>query len=615
MLTRCTKIIILLLMLLLINGQVHAKPLCYKTPYYQGYQGYHTFRIPSLISATDGTLLAFAEGRRSSSGDTGNIDLVLRRSVDFGNTWKALQVVWSDGDNTCGNPVPVVDHSNGRIWLFMTHNLGQDTQSEIFAGTSDGIRTIWSCYSDDSGATWSVPVNRFNEVQPLGTRWDATGPGNGIQIENGFNPGRLVIPAESRNIQSDDHGLTWYQSMRTTSNTGEGAVVELNYGTLFRNDRATSSWKSFNRRVICYSYDQGNNWTSLQICPELVCPICQASTISYLTDDNTRLILFSNPAATTRIRMTVKCSYNNARNWPLAKMIYKKDSAYSSLAELANNEVGLLYENGDGWPYHRISYARFDLDWMQDSTVFCWDFEEYAPGQEISAKSNAVFDSRGYALNGKSNKNITVIDGSQTYNGTAALKFDGIGQNLIIDDIDSKDILDFDADESFLIRVTFRTEAHAEQDAESSGSLVAKDVGTSQPSWWFRVQAGKLVFFVDDGSESTLVRSNLLVNDNIWHEAIAFRDSEQKILQIYLDGVLSGESLDDTTGTYANDNDLVIGSFNDGSRSFIGEIDKVQIVRGDMSDVVLLQQGDLNGDNLINMDDLNILLQNWITLY
>ena len=46
--------------------------------------GIHTFRIPALIAARNGTLLAFAEGRRSGGGDAGDIDLVLKRSRDGG---------------------------------------------------------------------------------------------------------------------------------------------------------------------------------------------------------------------------------------------------------------------------------------------------------------------------------------------------------------------------------------------------------------------------------------------------------------------------------------------------------------------------------------------------
>src|SRR5262249_50094408 len=73
-----------------------------------GQAGYHPYRIPSLLISAKGTLLAFCEGRKTSRSDTGDIDLVLRRSFDGGKTWQPTQIVWDDGDNTCGNPCPVV---------------------------------------------------------------------------------------------------------------------------------------------------------------------------------------------------------------------------------------------------------------------------------------------------------------------------------------------------------------------------------------------------------------------------------------------------------------------------------------------------------------------------
>src|SRR5262245_36037665 len=80
-----------------------------------GQNGYHTYRIPVLIVATNGALLAFCEGRKDSASDTGRIDLLFKRSTDNGETWSAQQVVWSDGTNVCGNPAPVVDRSSGKI--------------------------------------------------------------------------------------------------------------------------------------------------------------------------------------------------------------------------------------------------------------------------------------------------------------------------------------------------------------------------------------------------------------------------------------------------------------------------------------------------------------------
>jgi HEAT repeat protein len=338
--------------------------------YRSGTEGYHTFRIPAIIVSPQGDLLAFAEGRRYSRSDTGDIDLVLKRSKDNGITWSRLQVVWNgNGPHTAGNPVPVVDESTGRIWLFMTHNLGQDTQDEIQKGTSDGVRTIWATYSDDDGYTWAEPTNLFAVTQDPTTRWDATGPGVGIQLRLGEKAGRLIIPAIGRTIYSDDHGVTWRQGQKF-GGTSESQIVELTDGRLLRNDRAVARLVP-NRRPISYSTDQGFSWGSTRYAPELVESYVQASTIRYEPVDSPspyrNILLFSNPAhATSRVNMTVKVSLDEGDTWTIAKTIYPGPSAYSCLVRLPDGTIGLLFEGGIDGPYEYIYFTRFTLDWLLD---------------------------------------------------------------------------------------------------------------------------------------------------------------------------------------------------------------------------------------------------------
>ncbi len=92
----------------------------------KGEKGYSCYRIPAIVKTTKGTLLAFAEARKNSCSDTGNIDLVLRRSSNDGATWGEMVMVWDDGENTCGNPAPVVVEETGKIILLMTWNNGAD---------------------------------------------------------------------------------------------------------------------------------------------------------------------------------------------------------------------------------------------------------------------------------------------------------------------------------------------------------------------------------------------------------------------------------------------------------------------------------------------------------
>jgi sialidase-1 len=184
-----------------------------------GDDGYHTFRIPAMAVTNRGTVLAFAEGRKNTRSDTGDIDLVLKRSTDGGKTWSKLQVVWDDGDHVCGNPAPVVDRKTGAIFLLMTRNLGTDHERQIIDQTSTDTRRIFVTQSTDDGVTWTTPAEITKDVKRDNWTWYATGPCQGIQIVHGKYKGRLVIPCDhneaeakkqfSHVIYSDDHGKTW----------------------------------------------------------------------------------------------------------------------------------------------------------------------------------------------------------------------------------------------------------------------------------------------------------------------------------------------------------------------------------------------------------------------
>nr|MBI1231808.1 hypothetical protein [Cytophagales bacterium] len=104
---------------------------------------YDTYRIPSIVRCIDGTLIAFCEGRVKGRGDSGNIDLIARRSGDSGKTWSPVIPIWNDGPNTCGNPAPVVDLTTGRVWILMTWNLGDDHESQVMSGTSRDVRHVY----------------------------------------------------------------------------------------------------------------------------------------------------------------------------------------------------------------------------------------------------------------------------------------------------------------------------------------------------------------------------------------------------------------------------------------------------------------------------------------
>ncbi len=341
-----------------------------------GEGGYHTYRIPAIVATKNGTLLAFCEGRRSSGSDTGDIDLLVKRSFDKGRTWSKMAVVADLGADTVGNPAPVVDRKTGAILLLFTRNPGHVTEKQIVSAAVDETRTVWITASRDGGVTWSVPREITSSVKRPDWTWYATGPGNGIQLCNG----RLVIPCDhtvkgtkamhSHVIYSDDRGATWSIGGVAGDKTNESAVAELRDGSLLFNMR---SYHGANRRAIAMSADGGLTWGPTTLDDALIDPVCQGSLVRAVPAARKKgdgRLLFSNAASTKRERMTVRLSSDDGKTWPVARVIHEGPAAYSSLVVLPDRSVGLLYERGDRRPYERITFGRFSLDWLAGKGAF-----------------------------------------------------------------------------------------------------------------------------------------------------------------------------------------------------------------------------------------------------
>lgn len=333
-----------------------------------GADGYHTFRIPSIVLAPNGDLLAFAEGRVNGRGDSGDIDLVMRRSRDGGRTWSDLEVVWDDGAETCGNPCPVVDRETGAILLLMTRNLGRDREPAIIAQESEGTRTVHVTRSTDSGATWSEPEDITAAAKRPDWTWYATGPGAGIQLERGEHAGRLVIPCDhieagtrhyySHVIFSDDHGATWQLGGSSPRHrVNECEVVERADGSLLLNMRNYD--RAQKRRQVCVSADGGRTFADQRHDEALIEPICQASLRRIRWpggDGEPGIVAFSNPAhGEKRENMTLRLSTDDGATWPWSRVLHAGPSAYSCLVALAGGDIGCLFE-ADG--YRRIELVR-----------------------------------------------------------------------------------------------------------------------------------------------------------------------------------------------------------------------------------------------------------------
>ena len=315
---------------------------------------YHTYRIPAVLRSRKGTLLAFCEGRRGGSGDSGDIDLLLKRSSDQGATWSETQVLADLGTDTIGNPAPVADRRGGTIHLLLTRNAGNVTEKQIIDRTVPETRTVWTTTSTDDGHTWAPPREITTSVKPNDWTWYATGPCNGIQLRTG----RLLIPCDhvradksmwSHVIYSDDRGRTWKLGGSAGPQCNESTVAELADGTLLLNMR---SYAGKNRRAVSRSRDGGLTWTPPELDDTLLEPVCQASLIR-----SGKLLLFSNPASEKRMNMTVKSSDDDGKTWRVLETVHAGPAAYSNLVELARGRIGLLYERGERNAYEGIAWT------------------------------------------------------------------------------------------------------------------------------------------------------------------------------------------------------------------------------------------------------------------
>jgi sialidase-1 len=336
-----------------------------------GERDYKEFRIPVLVVTNSGTLLAISEAGRTSS-DSGDRDLLLRRSTDGGRTWSAdIQLLRDEGASTCGNPTVLVDRQTGRIHLLSTVN---------------GAR-VFHNYSDDDGVTWSDfrdITEVFEAFKPrfAWTRF-ATGPGLGIELARGKYKGRFVMTLwftsdekqfRSAVVYSDDRGKTWKPGGLTDEafNTNECTVFERADGTLVLNMRGGGNHPKEGRkpyRITAISSDGGMTWSKSQYDKNLICPECLACTRRHSWPEEERSrVLFANPADEKgRVNMTVRLSYDEGVSWPVAKQIFAGPSAYSCLARLPDGDIGLLFEGGERHRYQKMILARFPLAWLTDA--------------------------------------------------------------------------------------------------------------------------------------------------------------------------------------------------------------------------------------------------------
>ena len=357
--------------------------------------GIHNYRIPTAVVTKNGTVLAFANDRLNSLEDHAQETTVVCWRRAAGTNQVSYQIIAAESGCSCMIGTAVYDVVTGTaICLFQKifrpiDEFAKCTPEARKAAQEAAMREAngrgidpghYAAFSRDDGETWDI---RKIDVSPnpLGAVAFTHGAGAGITIQNGPYKGRLLCPARyatnsyqdteglrkysyNAAIYSDDHGLHWTTSLPVQQGTGEGALVELDGGTIYYNSRA---YFNDNRRYVAYSWDGGETYDSFTSTDQLLEPKfgCNASMVR-LDTFGKPLLLFSNPRHLSRRRdMTICISRDGARTWKPQRKITDRPAAYSCLAyDRTSERIFLFYETGERGAYEGITFAEFDLEWL-----------------------------------------------------------------------------------------------------------------------------------------------------------------------------------------------------------------------------------------------------------
>lgn len=355
------------------------EPPQHTTLFRPGEYGSKYYRIPALVTTTQGTLLAVADRRIESQGDLPNaIDLVLRRSTDNGATWsEPITIARHTEETGYGDAAVVVDRTTGEVICIFASGCG------LWNSTAEHPIDIEVARSSDDGVTWSAPKRITPQiygpecpapaVDSLAGLFAASG--RALQLADG---GLLFVVAAHRTgdqwpplrnyvCRSDDGGHTWHLLPAEASHSGdESKIIE----------RADGSWlmsirnpeKGYRRYAL--SHDKGASWSKVREWKDLPDPACNGDLLRYsLRSEGARRdrMLHSIPADTAERRnVSVALSYDEGKSWPVRKTVWAEPAGYSSLTRLADGSIGLLTEVGDWDTGFEIRFTRLTMEWLTD---------------------------------------------------------------------------------------------------------------------------------------------------------------------------------------------------------------------------------------------------------
>ena len=319
------------------------------------------YRIPALVTAPNGDLIAAIDERVPDCGDlkwSKDINIIVRRSSDQGKTWSSIETVADfPYGKSASDPSMIVDTVTNEIFLFYNY-MDLDNEKDIYY--------LHVVKSTDNGKTWSKPKDITSQIAKPEWHKDFKfiTSGRGIQTSTGKLLHCMAnLDSGMHVFGSDDHGKTWYFIDTPIIEANESKIIELVDGSWMINSRANNK---NTLRYVHKSNDEGKTWLTREE-PQLIDPRCNASIIRYTSVKDgykkNRLLFANANSENGRVNMTVKVSYDEGVTWTQGKTIYAGSSAYSSLTVLKNGDIGLFFEKDD---YTKNVFTSFSLQWLTD---------------------------------------------------------------------------------------------------------------------------------------------------------------------------------------------------------------------------------------------------------
>lgn len=350
------------------------------------------YRIPAVITAKDGSIVAFTDKRKYNNADLPeDIDIVCNRSTDGGHTWSEPITIAQGTGRFQGYGDAALVHSKDENGLLAVFVGGQG----LWTSTPSEPQGSYMVRSNDNGQTWTEPEDITHFIygkdceDPVRKNWYASffGSGNGLLTSTGRIMFVVALRENSGNtlynyaVYSDDNGETWKVSGRASVGGDEAKVTELVDGRILMSIRhGGNRWYNISEDGGVTWQQTPSEWT------DIVAPACNGDLIRYSSVNNggdKNRLLHSVPTGSSRKNVTVFVSYDEGETWPTSRCIVPYNSAYSSLCVLPDNTIGLYVEESysNEGDYCTVFY-NFSLEWLTKGE------DKYESASEINAAGN-----------------------------------------------------------------------------------------------------------------------------------------------------------------------------------------------------------------------------------